>query len=114
MWGRAMSLVEHGRVAHYLVFCAVICPLSVFHCLSFFDLRLLITTLISSNLSFSLAIGTCDINEINEIDNAKFCEHYTFTMNYLFVCLMVFNATFNNISVISWWSVLLVGETRGP
>ena len=25
--------------------------------------------------------------------------------------VMVFNATFNNISVISWWSVLLVGET---
>jgi len=24
---------------------------------------------------------------------------------------MVFNATFNNISVISWWSVLLVVET---
>jgi hypothetical protein len=75
---------------------------------------LLITTLISSNLSFSLVIGTCDINEINEIDNAKFCEHYTFTMNYLFVCLVVFNATFNNISVISWLSVLLVEETRGP
>jgi hypothetical protein len=29
----------------------------------------------------------------------------------LFVCLMVFNATFNNISVISWLSVLLVKET---
>jgi hypothetical protein len=27
---------------------------------------------------------------------------------------MVFNATFNNISVISWWSVLLVEETRIP
>jgi len=27
---------------------------------------------------------------------------------------MVLNATFNNISVISWWSVLLVGETREP
>ena len=27
---------------------------------------------------------------------------------------IVFNATFNNISVISWWSVLLVVETRGP
>jgi hypothetical protein len=26
--------------------------------------------------------------------------------------VMVFNATFNNISVISWWSVLLVNETR--
>jgi hypothetical protein len=24
---------------------------------------------------------------------------------------MVFNATFNNIAVISWWSVLLVEET---
>ena len=28
--------------------------------------------------------------------------------------LMVFNATFNNISVISWWSILLVEETGGP
>jgi len=27
--------------------------------------------------------------------------------------LMVFNATFNNISVISWRSVLLVEETGG-
>jgi hypothetical protein len=27
---------------------------------------------------------------------------------------MVFNATFNNISVIAWWSVLLVKETGGP
>jgi hypothetical protein len=32
----------------------------------------------------------------------------------LFVCLMVLNATFNNISVISWWPVLLVEETGGP
>ena len=32
----------------------------------------------------------------------------------LFVCLMVFNATFNNISVILWRSVLLVEETGGP
>jgi hypothetical protein len=34
--------------------------------------------------------------------------------NGLFACLMVFNATFNNISVISWQSVLLVEETVGP
>jgi hypothetical protein len=26
----------------------------------------------------------------------------------------VFNATFNNISVISWWTVLLVEEAGGP
>ena len=30
------------------------------------------------------------------------------------VCLMVYSATFNNISVISWRSVLLVEETGGP
>jgi hypothetical protein len=29
----------------------------------------------------------------------------------VFVCLMVFNAIFNNISVMSWWSVLLVEKT---
>ena len=27
---------------------------------------------------------------------------------------MVFKATFNNISVIPWWSVLLVEETGAP
>ena len=27
---------------------------------------------------------------------------------------MVFNATFNYISVISWWSVLLVGKPKYP
>jgi hypothetical protein len=33
-----------------------------------------------------------------------------------FVCLIVFNATFNNVSVILWWSVLLVEDllTRVP
>ena len=30
------------------------------------------------------------------------------------VCFMVFNVTFNNISVISWRSVLLVEETGVP
>jgi hypothetical protein len=31
-----------------------------------------------------------------------------------FAWFMVFNATFNNISVISWQSVLLAEETGGP
>jgi len=30
------------------------------------------------------------------------------------VCLMVLNATFNEISVLSWRSVLMVEDTRGP
>jgi hypothetical protein len=36
--------------------------------------------------------------------------------NYKFgrITVMVFNTTFNNISVISWWSVLLVEENRIP
>jgi hypothetical protein len=33
------------------------------------------------------------------------------TCHKLLVCLMVFNTTFNNISVILWLSVLLVEET---
>ena len=42
--------------------------------------------------------------------------HYAIeiSMQLMFVCLMVFNVTFNNISVISWRSVLLVEETGGP
>ena len=32
----------------------------------------------------------------------------------MFVCLMVFNPTFNNISAISWRSVLLVEGTGVP
>ena len=45
--------------------------------------------------------------------------HWTFGINFTtrvwrFVCLMVFNTTFNNISVISSRSVLLVEETAGP
>jgi hypothetical protein len=35
-----------------------------------------------------------------------------FGMTWLGLGLLVFNATFNNISVITWWSVLLVEETR--
>ena len=45
------------------------------------------------------------INYANEISNMNAID---------VVCLMVFNITFNNISVISWWSDLLVEETGGP
>jgi hypothetical protein len=34
-----------------------------------------------------------------------------FGMTWLGLGLLVFNATFNNISVITWWSVLLVEKT---
>ena len=36
---------------------------------------------------------------------------FTIFSKKVFICLMVFNTTFNNISVISWQSVLLMEET---
>jgi hypothetical protein len=41
-------------------------------------------------------------------------KHGGYLISLFFVCLIVFNANFNNISVISWRSVLLVEETGGP
>jgi len=35
-------------------------------------------------------------------------------MLYIGLGLLVFNATFNNISAMSWWSVLFVEETGVP
>jgi hypothetical protein len=40
------------------------------------------------------------------------CQHFWFVC--LFVCWMVFNATFSNISVILWRSILLMEEIVGP
>ena len=51
------------------------------------------------------------LSEFNDI-----CIHVELIMLSVKVCLffVVFNVTFNNISVLSWRSVLLVEETRGP
>ena len=38
----------------------------------------------------------------------------TLRMYYVSVRVMVFSETFNNISDISWWSVLLMEETGVP
>ena len=39
---------------------------------------------------------------------------YIMTTNVIRVRVMVFNSTFNNISVISWQSILLMEETGVP
>ena len=56
-----------------------------------------------------------DINYFNKvlIFSGKIRQNDSFLF-CLFVCLIVFNATFNNISIISWRSVLLVEETGVP
>jgi hypothetical protein len=51
---------------------------------------------------------------VRTLGTILFYNVWIYTRFVLFyVCLMVFNATFNNISVISWRSVLLVEETGG-
>ena len=44
--------------------------------------------------------------------STKYSRKYQYVC--LFVYLMVFNTTFNNIPVIAWWSISLVEETGGP
>ena len=73
----------------------VVCPFIHFFfwplcCLFFFDIQIMITPLVSSIYSLK-----------KQID-----RKYPFVIiqNRL-VCFMVLNVTFNNISVISWWSV---------
>ena len=48
------------------------------------------------------------------LDLNLFCETTRPVGTKLGSCLMVFNTTFNNILVISWQTVLLVEETKGP
>jgi hypothetical protein len=62
----------------------------------------------TTNVSAGSASEDGDYKALNE--KRKVCLLYI----YLFVSLMVFNAFFNNTSAISWRSVLLVEETRGP
>ena len=62
--------------------------------------------------------STC-INQTLSILNTKVGpKKVRFIQASLYICdlvwFMVFHTTFNNISVISWWSVLFVEETRVP
>jgi hypothetical protein len=61
------------------------------------------------HLSIVLRFTASDINIVKSSHCAKPLAR-TSENNDLFVCLMLFNATFNNISVISWRSVLLVED----
>ena len=55
----------------------------------------------------------CDDNILFCLQRRRLLQFYCLD-NTLFVCLMVFDATFNNIPVISRRSVLLVEETGRP
>ena len=53
--------------------------------------------------------GVIIIRKSNAMTN-----HILSTVKGVRVRVMVFNVTFDNISAISWWSVLLVEETGVP
>jgi hypothetical protein len=56
----------------------------------------------------------CNIAKIRKVSSLQYHGLNIATVNWCFsVCLMVFKVTFNNISVISWRSVLLVEEIGG-
>ena len=71
---------------------------------------------VTSTVAENLAVGT-SITVFTAID-IDYSPHditsYTISSGESMVWCMVFNATFNNNSVISWRSVLLVEETRVP
>ena len=71
---------------------------------------------VTSTVAENLAVGT-SITVFTAID-IDYSPHditsYTISSGESMVWCMVFNATFNSNSVISWRSVLLVEETRVP
>ena len=73
---------------------------------------------ITSNISINTKYEFCmylDIREQSYSVNWWVIEYYQCSLIWVRVKVMVFNVTFKNISVIiSWRSVLLVGETGVP
>jgi hypothetical protein len=69
-------------------------------CRFFFDTRILITRLVSSNTSFNILCIMFKIMDVRSV----ICE---VGLDWF----MIFNANFNSMSVILWRSVLLVGKT---
>ena len=64
--------------------------------------------------STGLAVVIGDPLEDRQNFHPSPCIHSSAALHRGLVRFMVFNATFNNISAISWWSVLLVEKTRVP
>jgi hypothetical protein len=59
-------------------------------------------------------MGKCLLAALQEMEKYQTCHSNIRFTNSRGVKVMVFNATFNNISVISWQSVLLVEENGVP
>ena len=103
LWGSWYSIFSFmcmfcrsSFVLLYLFFCPLCCRF-------FFDTRILITPLVSSNSSFNILCIMFKILAVRSV----ICE---VGLDWF----MIYNATFNSMSVILWRSVLLVEETGVP
>ena len=63
------------------------------------------------HLGLAASMYAATVYQENPDTTPKICNIVLMEIYILGFCFMVFNATFNNIPVISWWSVLLVEET---
>jgi hypothetical protein len=101
LWGSWYSIFSFMcmfcRSSFVLLFFCLLC------CRFFFDTRILITPLVSSNSSFNILCIMFKILAVRSV----ICE---VGLDWF----MIYNATFNSMSVILWRSVLLVEETGVP
>jgi hypothetical protein len=79
----------------------------------------IVSYLLTVKMFLTLELNS-DINQINMLYYTYNCFVVVYKCNFcynmlvgLVIWFMVFNATFNNISIISWQSVLLVEENGG-
>ena len=80
-----------------------------------FNLRPLLSWNELTGKTVNFKFTVLPVSSFQDKSGRRFIDKLYFNnISHEFVCLMVFNATFNNISVISWRSVLLVEETGGP
>ena len=89
-----------------LTFCLFKYPVCNLICFLFDNMLIVYQWLNYYNIHFCISWQTIELYIYKCIYKLYCC-----ILLSLFVCLMVFNATFNNISVISWRSVLLVEKT---
>ena len=91
-----------------------------FFCMFFFDLRLLIIPFVYLQKSVLIIFNAITKSGLKILTEKLYCAYFLlnqlneFLLVYVdgwFDWSMVFNATFNNISVISWRSVLRLEET---
>jgi hypothetical protein len=81
--------------------------LSVFTALPGFIIKLLFKdSALAFENSSAQSSSSSSVSLLTSLKKYKLTDQYI-----LFVCLKMFNATFNNISAISWRSVLLVEQT---